>query len=291
MKLGNFYFFNYTLYTLMVLVLFILNGLVYSIIFIEETRPDLKVSFLDVGQADVALIETKNGNRLLIDAGGGERALFSVAEALPFYDQSIDVVLITHPHSDHLDAVPLLLDHVDVGVVLDSGSGHLTDVVNGYKTAIQERGVDKIYARRGMVIRLSEDVYVPILFPDRNTYFLDPDNASVWVKVIHGENSFLFTGDSFSPIEKYLVDLDGGDLKSQVFQAGHHGSRTSNSFDFLKVVSPEYVVVSAEENSRHGHPHEEVLDIFTSIGAKTLKTFEEGDIIFTSDGFSFKRVK
>ncbi len=291
MKFGKILSFNYTPYTLIVLVLIILNGLVYSIIYIEETRSDLKVIFLDVGQADAALVEAKNGNRVLIDAGGGERALLSLAELLPFYDQNIDVVLNTHPHSDHIDALPLILDHVGVDVVLDSGSGYSTGVVESYKEATREFGVDKIYARRGMVIRLSKDVHVPILFPDRNTRSLDPDNASVWAKVIYGESSFLFTGDSSSSVERYMVDLDGDSLRSQVFQAGHHGSRTSNSLELLKMVSPGYVVVSAGSDVSYGHPHEEAMESFVLTGAEVLKTFKEGNIVFISNGETVARVK
>lgn len=277
---------NYTIYTFSVLVLILLNTLVYSAIYIEETRPPLTVTFFDVGQGDATLIEAENGNRMLIDVGGGAKTASVIAESLPFYDQSIDVVAISHPHADHLDGLTPMLEYVDVGVVLDSGSGYRTSVVEDYNSAIDNHGVDRVYARRGMHIRLSEDVFATVLFPDRNTHEMDPDSASMWLKLNHKDISFLFTGDAFSTIESYMADLDGKYLESEVFHAGHHGSRTSNSLDLLMTVMPEYTVVSASEDNSYGHPHEEVLERFDYVGAETLKTFLEGDIVFvsTSDG-------
>jgi beta-lactamase superfamily II metal-dependent hydrolase len=281
----------FSLYGLAVMVLVFLNVLVYSVIFIEETRPPLTVYFLSVGQADATLIESSDGNRVLIDLGGGRDAVDLVAQKLPFYDQSIDVVIITHPHSDHLNGLATLLDYVDVGLVLESGSDYETGVVRDFSLALDEHGVERMYARRGTVVRLSKDSDVLVLFPDRDVSSLDPDDASVWVKVIHQNNSFLFTGDSSVQIEEYMVDLDGDGLKSNVFQAGHHGSKTSNSLDLLETVRPDYVVVSAEEDNKHGHPHKEVVEELLSLGIEILETSEIGDVIFVSDGDSVKLIQ
>ncbi len=280
-----------TSYTIAVVTLLTLNILVYSIIFIEGSRPPLTIHYLAVGQADATFIETATGNRMLIDVGGGRSTADTVAGLLPFYDQRIDVVLVTHPHSDHMDGLVALLEYVDVGLVLDSGSGHTTGVVKDYLIALEENNVDKIYARRGMIVNLSREVKVYILFPDRNTRALDPDNASVWAKVKHGGNSFLFTGDAFVAIEEYMVDMDGERLRSDVFQAGHHGSRTSNSFDLLNSVMPEYVVVSAGVNNRYGHPHSEALEAFEYVGAEVLETPNDGNIVFISNEHGIERIK
>ncbi len=282
---------NYTPYAFTIATLVILNFLVYWVIFIEESRPDLSVYYLEVGQADATLIEAQNGNRILIDVGGGRATADAVINLLPFYDRNIDVVIITHPHSDHMDGLVPLLEQVSVGVVLDSGSGHRTGVVEEYLIALEGYGVKKVYARRGMVINLSEVAKAFILFPDRNTALLDPDNASIWVQVKHRDNAFLFTGDSFVAVERYMVDLDGERLESDVFQAGHHGSRTSNSAELLKMIAPDYVIISAGENNRYGHPHDEVMEVFLSTGAEVLKTFEEGNMVFISDQGGIERVK
>ncbi len=281
----------FSLYSLVVVILVFLNLLVYSVIFIEETRPPLTVYFLSVGQADATLIESSDGNRVLIDLGGGRDAVDLVAQTLPFYDQSIDVVIVTHPHSDHLNGLATLLDYVDVGLVLESGSDYETGVVRDFLLALDEHGVERMYARRGTVIRLSKDTDVLVLFPDRDVSSLNPDDASVWVKVIHQNNSFLFTGDSSVQIEEYMVDLDGDGLKSNVFQAGHHGSKTSNSLNLLETVRPDYVIVSAGEDNKHGHPHKEVVEGILSLGIEILETSEIGNAIFVSDGDSVELVQ
>ncbi|MGM0482346.1 MAG: ComEC/Rec2 family competence protein [Patescibacteria group bacterium] len=291
MKLGFDLHLNYTPFFLSVSLLILLNIFVYSVIFIEETGPELKLTFFDVGQGDCALIESRSGNRMLIDVGGGVDTAHSVAESLPFYDQSLDIVLITHPHADHMDGFVPLLEAVDVTYVLDSGSGYKTGLVDEYEEALDQNDIRRIYTRRGMIIDLGDGVFVHTLFPERDTRLMDPDDSSVWVKIDHKESSFLFTGDSSSSVEEYLVDLDGEVLESDIFQAGHHGSKTSNSLDLLEVVLPRYVVVSAGEDNSYGHPNDEVLETFDYVGADVLETSKEGDIVFISGENGLLRVE
>jgi len=265
------------------LILILGNLLVWYAVFVEAGRDQLSVYFLDVGQADATLIESPDGQRLLIDAGRDSSILEPLFEHIPFYDRRIDVIIATHPHADHIGGIVDVLDHFQVDAVIVSGSGYDTRVHRELIQVIEDRQVDKIYARRGMVLTLGSEVAAAILFPDLNTRDLDPDMSSVWTQLIHGDNRFLFTGDAFSNIERYLVSLDGDRLKSDVFQAGHHGSNTSNSPEFLSVVRPDYVVVSAGQDSRYGHPHQEAIDSFQTVGAEILLTSEIGDIIFVSD--------
>lgn len=271
-----------------VVLLFFLNAIVWQAVIIETGRQELSVHFLDVGQADATLIEAPNGNRMLIDAGAGREVLEPLFDHLPYYDRQIDVVIATHPHKDHIGGLVDVLEHFEVEVVLDSGVEYDSRTYRELQNYLDRSDTDKLYARRGMVVRLGEETIAPILFPNVNTQDMDADMASIWTQVIHGDNRFLFTGDAFSNIERFMAAWGGDELESEVFQAGHHGSDTSNSLQLLGVVQPEYVVVSAGKDNRYGHPHQEPLDNFAAVQAQVLKTYREGDVVFSSDG---ERVK
>ena len=113
---------------------------------------------------------------------------------------------------------------------------------------------------------------------------MDTNDASIVAKLVYGNTSFLFTGDSPKKIEEYLVFIDKENLDVDVLKAGHHGSKTSSSESFIGYTSPEYAIISAGENNRYGHPHKEVLDILEKFGAQILRTDELETIIIESDG-------
>ena len=180
---------------------------------------------------------------------------------MPFYDRSLDIVIESHPDSDHINGLAEVLKRFNVGLVMESGVGNNNQAYKEIEKIIDDNGIQKILARRGMRINMGNGVYMDILFPDRDVFGLDTNTASIVAKLNYGSASFLFTGDSPKSIEKYLVSLDGKNLQSNVLKIGHHGSKTSTSEQFLGYVDPEYAVISAGKNNRYGHPHQEVLDL------------------------------
>lgn len=264
--------------------------------FREDRRGILKVAFLDIGQGDAIYIESPSGNQMLIDGGAGKAVLRELSKVMPFYDRSLDVVLATHADSDHVGGLPNVLGKYKVGLFLETG-------VPGESSAYQELEsrimnyelsgkVKKVLVRRGMVVDLGQGAILEILFPDRDPSGMETNTASIVARLVYGENEFLLTGDSPSAIEHYLISLDGahqGSLQSDVLKAGHHGSKTSTSPEFVSAVSPEYAIVSAGKDNRYGHPHQEVLDTLTNFGAKILRTDEIGRIVFKSDGVNLWR--
>jgi len=203
---------------------------------------------------------------------------------MPFYDRSIDIVIATHPDADHIGGLPEVLTRVDVETIFRSGVINDTGVFRALNNAIAATGVSEVLARRGMEITLDQNVFLRILFPDRNVSGIGSNDASIIVQLVYGETEFLLTGDSPKKIEKYLVSLDGKNLESDVLKAGHHGSKTSTSELFLGFVSPEYTVISAGMDNRYGHPHKEVLTFLEQFDISTLNTATAGTVIFTSDG-------
>ncbi|MBI4692335.1 MAG: MBL fold metallo-hydrolase [Candidatus Terrybacteria bacterium] len=275
--------FRYFFLCLLVLACFFVWYAVYA-----ENRQGLEVYFLDVGQGDAIFIETSNGNQILIDAGPNRQVLRELSKVMPFYDRSIDVVMESHPDSDHIGGLPEVLGRYDVTLVIESGVGSDNAVYVETEKIISEKRIKKILARRGMQINLGDGAHLDILFPDRDISGLDTNDASIVARLIYGENEFLFTGDSPKKMEKYLVSLDGnppaGGLQSDVLKLGHHGSKTSSSEEFLGYVKPLYAVISAGKNNRYGHPHQEILERLNQFKIPYLRTDEKGIIKIKTDG-------
>lgn len=260
------------------------NVLIWYALIQGSGKGILTVAFLDVGQGDAIYIEAPNGNQLLIDGGRGKGMLRELATVMPFYDRSIDVVLATHPDQDHIGGLPELLTRYEVGTILRSGAVADTGVYHALNEAIQAKDTKEILARRGMRIHLSDNVYLDILFPDRDVTEFKPNDASLVARLVYGDAEFIFTGDAPKAIEEYVASLDGSLLRSDVLKVGHHGSKTSTSKLFLGAVLPSIAVISVEENSRYGHPHEEVLETLAEFDVEVVATSEEGTIVFESDG-------
>jgi len=264
--------------------LLIVNIFVWYAVIVEEREGNLAVAFLDVGQGDSILIEAPNGNQILIDGGSNKKVLRQLGDTMPFYDRSIDVVLATHPDKDHIGGLPDVLNRYNVGVIVASDVESDTSIYNEFEKIIEGKKIKKIFARAGQVIWLSDDVYIEILFPDRDTSGLESNTASIVTRLVYGSTEFLFTGDSPKSIEKYLTAQYGEKLRSDVLKLGHHGSRTSTSEIFLSAVSPQVAIVSAGTDNRYGHPHKEVTDILKEFEIPSLATYESGTIMIKSDG-------
>lgn len=249
-----------------------------------ETGGNLKVAFLDVGQGDAIFIQSPNGNQVLIDGGPNKAVLRELSKIMPFYDRSIDLVIESHPDSDHIAGLVDVLKRYDVGAVVESGVETESAIYSELELAREKKDVPKILARNGMRINFNDGAYFDILFPDRDVFDFEPNDASVVGKLVYGENSFLLTGDSPKKIEKYLVSLYGKGLAVDVLKTGHHGSHTSTAESFLGYANPKYAVISVGKDNSYGHPRAEVLDLLSRFEAKVLRTDEQGTIVMESDG-------
>lgn len=275
---------NFKLYFLGALLL--VNIFIWYAVSLEDRQGIIKVAFLDIGQGDAIFIESPNGNQILIDGGANKKVLKELAKVMPFYDRSIDMVIATHPDKDHIGGLPEVLKNYKTDMILEPGVSSDTGAYQELERVIFDKKLPRILARRGMALNLGDGARLNILFPDRDTKGWETNTASIVAKLTYGDNSFLLTGDSPIKIEQYLSQVDGRNLKSDVLKAGHHGSRTSTSESFAGLVSPQYAVISAGKDNRYGHPHKEVLDTLDKVKAVIFKTYEQGTIVFTSDGES-----
>ncbi len=265
----------------------------------EDRRGILTVAFLDVGQGDAILIDSPTGNQVLVDGGpaAGGAVLRALGAALPFYDRSLDLVIATHPDADHIGGLPVVLERYQVRGFMEPGIVSETQTSQALAQALAAKKITTILARRGQVIDLGRGAKLQILFPDeeserRAEQKNDTNAASIVAVLRYGATSAMLTGDAPIAVEDYLINLDRNnraELDADILKAGHHGSRTSTSDEWLSATTPSVAIISAGKNNRYGHPHQETLARLTAHQIKTLATAGEGTIVFKTDGVTWWR--
>ncbi len=255
----------------------------------QDARP-LSVSFLAVGQGDAVLIEIPGGNRVLYDAGPPGGAVLRALEArLGPFARTIDVVVLSHPDTDHIGGFPELCERFQIDLVIMSEVEATHAVDDASRACMEARGVTRLIARRGMELSLGGGVTGNILFPDRDARQMETNSASVVFRLTQGSSTALFSGDLPIALESYLVDLDAASLDVDLLKLGHHGSRTSSDARFLEATSPDWAVYSAGKENTYGHPHSEVLDRLRVLQIPVLGTDREGTITFLAQDGTFVR--
>ncbi|MEK7531392.1 MAG: ComEC/Rec2 family competence protein [Patescibacteria group bacterium] len=269
---------------LFLIFLLFVNSAVYVLLYREEHSPKLlTVSFLDIGQGDSIFIETPGGRQMLIDGGRDARVLRELSGVMSPFDKDIDVVIATHPDADHIGGLIDVLGKYKIGTLLESPAEGKTATYRTLKNLVEEKNIPEVLAEEGGEILFDYGIIVEVLSPPIGTSpNTETNTASIVIKVTYGENEFLLTADAPRQVEHRLV-TGKKDLVSDVLKAGHHGSRTSSSNEFVEAVNPEHAVVSSGKSNSYGHPHKETLDTFSKHNIKILRTDERGRITFYSD--------
>jgi competence protein ComEC len=260
-----------------------------TITYVAATMPDgrLHVSFLDVGQGDAILLR-QGTNQVLIDGGPSPQALMSeLGREIPFWDRTIELVVLTHPHSDHLAGLVEVLNRYRVSEVIYPDLPYESDSYTEWLRLIDDKGTKVTFACAGQVISLGEAT-LEVLNP-QDTLLADTqsdiDNNSVVLRLERGQVSFLLTADIMQETELELVH-DRADLHSTVLKVAHHGSDTSTSPEFLAVVDPQMAVISVGADNDYGHPSAEVVTrLAERVGAENIyRTDQDGTVEFITDG-------
>lgn len=243
---------------------------------------EMRVHFIDVGQGDSILIESPNGKTMLIDGGvkGAGQQVVSYLKELGV--NKLDQVVATHPDADHIGGLIPVLQTIPIEQFYDSGKVHTSQTFEEMLMAIDQKNIPYYVPKTGDLIEFDKDVTVKVL--NANEHATDNNDASIVLKVAYGNVSFLLTGDAGIALEKEMMQ---NDVTATILKAGHHGSNTSSSEEFIRAVKPEVAILSYGEDNKYGHPHAEVVDRLQAMGSNIYATAESGTIIVATDGVNY----
>jgi competence protein ComEC len=260
----------------------------------------LRITLLDVGQGDCALVEFPGGKKALIDGGGFYDDRFDIGKNViaPFLwrkkIQKIDFLVLTHPDPDHLNGLKFIARTFRVDELWDSGLENTSPSFREFMSIVREKDIHRISLFRGDEPRKISGVIVTPLHPWRKVLQtpgpsppLKANNFSLVLKLSYGRQSFLFTGDIEADAEAEIA-ASGVDLKSRVIKVPHHGSLTSSTDRFLSQVQPQVAVVSVGKRGMFHLPNEKVLDRYQRRGTRILRTDQHGAIYLETDGQSLR---
>ena len=272
-----------------------------------EAKGQLTISMLDIGQGDAVLIQTGAKN-ILIDTGDdkyyedgkkGKENTQLLSELQKLKIDHIDTLVMTHAHADHIGKADKVIAQYGVKELVYNGIPSTSKYFINALKAAKANGTQQVKVKAGDVLDFGNGVSFEIVSPsqsliDEDTAAIkakkkvDVNNESVVGRLTFGNFAMLFTGDAEGPVEKTMAASYGKKLKCQVLKAGHHGSKTSSTAEFLKLVQPESVVMSLGVNNQYGHPHEALLNRLQKQGVKNIyRTDANGTITIVSDGSSY----
>lgn len=243
----------------------------------------------DVGQGDSLFFETPSGRQMLIDGGPSDAVLAKLGRVMPFFDRSLDVVVLTHPDADHVTGLVEVARRFRIGIFIMTGVIQSTPAYVVLQQELAERDVPIHYARSGERLKLDADAIFSIFLPTqdwRGKKPKDANNTSVVGKFVCRTLSVLATDDMEEPSERELLRTVP-DISADILKVGHHGSKTSSSEPFLDRVQPKAAVISVGKDNTFGHPNGEVLDRLQKRSVPIYRTDQLTDVVAQSDGHGF----
>jgi len=241
----------------------------------------LTAHFIDVGQGDSILLQSGEQN-ILIDAGDRESGAAVVSYLRAQGVRTLDLVIATHPHADHIGGLAEVLTQIPVLRIIDSGQVHTTQTFLNYLRMIEDKNIP--FETPSMQrIALAANVELRVVGPRRA--YDNLNDGSVVVMVTAGTVNLLLTGDMESEAERDLVSAGG--LGADVLKVGHHGSNTSSTMDFLRAVRPRVAIISVGADNSYEHPSTSTLARLKEVGADIYRTDRHGTIVLTTNGENF----
>jgi len=251
----------------------LLAFLAFSVFMREPAAGDISVHFLNVGQADAALVVC-DGETMLIDGGNRGDSSFLYSYLKKQGVEHLDYVVATHAHEDHIGGLPAALKLATVGTVYCPVTEFDSDVFDDFVDYVDKAGARITVPTAGETFSLGNATVRILAVNDGESV----NNTSIVLKIECGNTSFLFTGDAEREVEEIILDR-GYNIKSTVLKVGHHGSDSSTCYRFLREVMPEYAIISCGNSNSYGHPHTVTLDRLEDAGAVIHRTDEKGTMV------------
>ena len=245
----------------------------------------LEVNFLEVGQGDAILIKSPFGQNILIDGGPDSTILKRLGENLPWWERTIDLMVLTHPHDDHIAGLNEVIRRYDVQRIVYTGVVYDSPAYTTWQELVNKYQISTVIIDRPQTINLGENCNLEISYPQQAFYgrgVENLNNTSIISKLDCDGVKILFAGDAEKEEENELIKANV-DLSADIIKAGHHGSDTASSDEFLAKIKPRYAIIETGEND-FGLPSLRVIKKLERMGAKVYRTDQNGTIIVKNDG-------
>ena len=278
--------------------LLVITLAVWFLVLNQKPGRILETDFLNVGQGDAILIKTPRSQTVLIDGGPDNKVLEKLGKYLQPLQKRIDIIILTHPHADHVGGLVEVLRRYDIGLVILNGTEIKTDVYAEFLKAAKINNLQILVAETGQAIHFDDNLEFDILSPansDRKVFNKksegfgsggnDVNDSSIVGKLIYNNFSIMFMGDATYKTENQLLAY-GDSLKSDILKVGHHGSKYSSFTNFLKTVAPKVGVVEVGVKNFYGHPSQAALSRLGMFNVNIFRTDLNGDIRVLSNGFT-----
>jgi len=253
-----------------------------------NTTGDLRAYFLDVGQGDSSVILFKD-KVILIDAGEVDQGDRVVSDLRKLGITRIDLLVATHPHSDHIGGMQKVLAAFPVGKVLDSGIPSTSVLYEHFLETVDKKNIPCVIAEQGQAIDLDPSLRILVLSPPKGRIGDDINTNSIVLRISYGTVNLLYTGDATTGAEPAMMKA-GYPLDADILKVSHHGSSDAGSAEFLGRADPEVAIISLGKDNEYGHPHRETLERMNAAGPRVFRTDRDGTIRVTSDGATYSVV-